>query len=289
MDKPGYQAVPDAAAPEVAPPAPAVPGGGAEDSVDLHQHVAAAKENLAAGAQYVSEWLEVHEVNKVTGEVLGRAYGHYQGYVTDGPFSFKAASFLAGVAMVVFGIIGVFVEGGFMNTLLNFYQLLFGALTVGLESHRPLLAPELKRFLFEYFRFLFTLVGRGCFYVLVGVLIVTAAPWTNFLVGCFTIGTGFASLWYGYGAAKKLQALKGTVGDEVAARQTFARFDGDGDGKVSVAEFAALLQAVGCELTHHELEAAVALVGDMSDRTVSSDAFISWYKEHLLGAQVAEP
>jgi hypothetical protein len=107
----------------------------------------------------------------------------------------SAASSAAGVAMVVFGIIGVFVEGGFMNTLLNFYQLFFGALTVGLESHRPLLAPELKSFLFEYFGFLFTLVGRGCFYVLVGVLIVTAAPWTNFFVGCFTIGTGFASLW----------------------------------------------------------------------------------------------
>jgi hypothetical protein len=58
------------------------------------------------------------------------------------------------------------------------------------------------------------------------------------------------------------------VGDEVSIRQTFARFDGDGDGKVSVAEFASLLQAVGCELTHHELEAAVAIVGDMSDRTV---------------------
>lgn len=49
--------------------------------------------------QYVSEWLEVHEVNKVTGEVLGNAYGHYKGYVVDGPFSFKAASFLAGEVM----------------------------------------------------------------------------------------------------------------------------------------------------------------------------------------------
>lgn len=100
-----------------------------------------------------------------------------------------------GVAMVVFGTVGVFAEGGFMTTLLNLYQVLFGALTVGLESHHPVLSSDVKAFLFDYFRFLFTLVGRGCFYVLVGVLIVTASPWTNFFVGCFTIGTGFASLW----------------------------------------------------------------------------------------------
>jgi len=81
-------------------------------------------------------------------------------------------------------------------------------------------------------------------------------------------GIFFYQSRYGYGAAKKLKALKGSVGDEVAVRQTFARFDSDGDGKVSVAEFASLLQAIGCELTHHELEAAVAIVGDMSDRTV---------------------
>jgi len=86
------------------------------------------------------------------------------------------------------------------------------------------------------------------------------------LVCCLLIFT----LRYGYGAAKKLKALKGSVGDEVAVRQTFARFDSDGDGKVLVSEFASLLQAIGCDLTHHELEAAVAMVGDMSDRTVWS-------------------
>ena len=117
--------------------------------------------------------------------------------MADGPFSYKVASFLAGLAMAAFGIIGVFVSGGFMNTTLNLYQLGFGLLTLGLESHKQLLAPEQKAFLFEYFRFMFTLTGRGCFYVLVGVLVSSANPWPNFFVGTFTLGVGVASLYYG--------------------------------------------------------------------------------------------
>ena len=145
----------------------------------------------------VSAWLEVHEVNKTTQEVLQKAHDQFRGYVVDGPFSYKIASFVAGAAMIFFGITGVFVTGGFMNTLINFYQLGFGLLTVGLESNKELLSKEFKAFLFEYFRFMFTLVGRGCFYILAGILLTAAHPWPNFFVGIFTLGTGFASIYYG--------------------------------------------------------------------------------------------
>ena len=129
---------------------------------------------------------------------------------------------------------------------------------------------------------MFTLVGRGCFYVLVGIVVTVANPWPNFFVGIWTVGTGLASLYYGYKANEKLMALRFALMDEVAARQTFSRFDSNGDGKVTVPEFASLLAELQCELSHHELEAAVALVSNDGERLISADAFVAWYNEHVM-------
>jgi hypothetical protein len=188
--------------------------------------------------------------------------------------------------MVVFGTFGVFVEGGFVNTLLNLYQVLFGLLIVGLESQKPVLQSELKTFLFEYFRFLFTLFGRGCFYVLVGVVVMAANPWTNFFVGAFTTIVGFASLFFGFRSSQKLVALKAMLIDEVAVRMTFSKYDTDCDQKVTWSQFSDLLAELGVNLSHQELEAAVSLIGNDMERTVTADAFCAWYNEHLLGSKL---
>lgn len=158
-------------------------------------------------------------------------------------------------------------------------------MTIGLEAHKPLLSTELRKFLFEYFRFLFTLVGRGAFYILVGIIVLSSQPWTNFLVGAFTTGTGVASLYYGYQANLKLKELQGKHNDEVAARQAFVRIDTDGDGVISVGQFAVLLNELGCELGHQELEAAVAVVGDDMERSIEVDRFCEWYNDFVLSGQ----
>jgi hypothetical protein len=239
-------------------------------------------EQIKGGVDVVSDWLEVHEVGKVSQEAFNNALKSYKGYVYDGPFSFRIACLIAGTVMCLFGIIGIFLEGGFMNTLINFYQLGFGLLTIGLESSKPFLDPKLKMFLFEYFRFLFTLEGRGMFYILVGLLIMSAAPWTNFFVGLFTIGTGAASLYYSHRAKQKLTAMKYVVSDEVAARQTFARYDKSGNQRITITEFSGLLEELNMALDRHELEAAVAIIGHDMDRTITCDDFIEWYKEQLV-------
>jgi hypothetical protein len=168
-------------------------------------------------------------------------------------------------------------------------QLGFGLLTIGLEAHRPVIDTELRKFLFEYFRFLFTLSGRGCFYILIGVIILSSRPWTNFLVGVYTTGTGVASLYYGFKANQKLQELKGKHNDEVAARQAFVRVDSDGDGVISIGQFAVLLKDLGCELGHQELEAAVAVVGDDMERSIEVDRFCEWYNDFVLSGQKKTP
>lgn len=254
-----------------------------ENGESLPERINSFAEKAKASVAYVSNWLEVHEVGKQAGEATESVLKQYRGYVYDGPFTFRVACFLSGSSMVVCGIYGIFVEGGFMNTLINFYQVGFGVLTVGLESHKALFSPGFKDFLFEYFRFLFTLFGRGFFYILVGVVILSANPWWfNFFVGAFAVGTGVASLVYGVQTKRKLGELKYKIGDEVMARQTFARYDGDGDLRVTVAEFAALLDELNVALNRQELEAAVALVGDDMERTIHVDRFVDWYKEQLL-------
>jgi hypothetical protein len=208
--------------------------------------------------------------------------------VQEGPFSFRVACFMAGTGMVFFGVVGIFMEGGIMNTLINFYQLGFGLLTIGLESSKPFLDPSFKAFLFEYFRFLFTLDGRGMFYVLVGLLIMSAAPIFNFFVGIGVMATGIAALYYGRRARNKLAALKYVVNDEVAARDKFFHYDTDGDQKISIVQFSSLLEDLNMSLDHHELEAAVAIIGNDMERTISADSFLSWYNDQILEVRGAQ-
>jgi len=205
--------------------------------------------------------------------------------VYDGPFSYRVANCIAGMAMVVFGVLGIFLVGGVMNTLINFYEVGFGLIICGLESSKPWMSPEVNKFLFEYFKFMFTMSGRGMFYILAGVLITVSAPWTNFVVGVYTIGTGLTSLIYGFKASSKLMALKFTIADEVAARQTFSRYDTDGDGKITIAQFSSLCEAMTLTLSHSELEAAVALIGDPTSRTISVDDFCKWHTSLLANGQ----
>jgi len=234
-------------------------------------------ESLKTGVGHVGKWLEVNDVQKVAQEVTVDTFNKYKGYVYDGPFSYRVANCIAGMSMVVFGTLGVFITGGVMNTLINFYQIGFGLLICGLESSKPWMSVEVQKFLLEYFRFMFTMTGRGCFYILAGVLIAVSAPWTNFVVGVYTVGTGVASLVYGFKARSKLMALKFTIADEVAARQTFSRYDTDSDGKITIAQFSSLCEAMQLQLSHSELEAAVALIGDSTARTISADEFCKWH------------
>jgi len=181
--------------------------------------------------------------------------------------------------MTFFGILNVFVEGGIVNTLFNFYQLGFGIVTLGLESHKPIINSDFKSFLFEYFRFMFTLVGRGCFYLLVGILITCTKPWTNYFVGMYTMATGVAALVYGYKANSKLAQLKFKFDDEVDARQKFKSYDTDEDNCITFVQFATLLEELKIDLSHNELEAAISLISNDMKRTIHVDSFCEWYHD----------
>ncbi len=102
---------------------------------------------IKQGVDSAANWLEVHEVGKISNEAAAAAYAQIKGYVEDGPFSFRIASFIAGLAMSLFGVIGIFVEGGFGNTLINFYQLGFGLITIALESHKHEWTADWRKFL----------------------------------------------------------------------------------------------------------------------------------------------
>ena len=90
-------------------------------------------------------------------------------------------------------------------------------------------------------------------------------------------------------ASKKLQALKFALTDEVGVRQAFGKADVDGDGKVTVEQFAGLLAALEVNLDRQELEAAVAIVGNDGGRLITADAFVEWYNENLLVKEPTPP
>lgn len=51
---------------------------------------------------------------------------------------------------------------------------------------------------------------------------------------------------------------------------------------MTVDQFAALLADLNVVVSHHELEACVALIANDGERTVSADAFVEWYKDQTM-------
>ena len=139
----------------------------------------------------------------------------------SGGITFRVLSFAGGAAMVVNGTLGIFGNGGMMNTLINFYEVAFGLLAVCLEGNHQVSQPtylsltnatvscsthtrpcplqklpeQLKAFLFEWVHLVTMLTGRGIVYVLIGGIITAAQPWTNMIVGLYVVFIGFMNMY----------------------------------------------------------------------------------------------
>ena len=59
----------------------------------------------------------------------------------------------------------------------------------------------------------------------------------------------------------------------------FARFDGDGDGRINFGEFADLLAEFGDELSHPEKLLAFEATDANGDGAIAYDEFVAWWTD----------
>lgn len=214
----------------------------------------------------------------VSAQILTEKYTQLKAMAASGGITFRVLSFAGGVAMVANGVLGVFANGGFMNTLINCYEVAFGMLAVALEGKHEQMPESLKSFLFEWCHLVTMLTGRGILYMLIGGIITAAKPWTNLVVGLYVVFIGVVSVYFGWKANQSLDKFQNVEGNEASIRADFLKYDDDGDNALTFEQFITFLASKGVTLTHNEAEAAAARFDQNFDRRVDLESFVRFYK-----------
>ncbi|KIO28442.1 hypothetical protein M407DRAFT_242991 [Tulasnella calospora MUT 4182] len=88
-------------------------------------------------------------------------------------FVFKCINIVVGACMIT-GAVFQFLWHSFSSIIIGVYAVLFGGTVIGLEVYN--LPSNYQTILYRYAGFLYSFVGRGVFYILVGVLITGTSP-----------------------------------------------------------------------------------------------------------------
>lgn len=69
--------------------------------------------------------------------------------------------------------------------------------------------------------------------------------------------------------------------DEIAEiREIYSHYDDNGNGVIEVGELAALLDALGAELTSGQLDAAMKSLDTDGSGKIEFDEFVAWWADH---------
>mmetsp|Transcript_3973 Transcript_3973/g.5524 ORF Transcript_3973/g.5524 Transcript_3973/m.5524 type:complete len:264 (+) Transcript_3973:73-864(+) len=201
---------------------------------------------------------------------------------------FKTLSFAAGVAMCSSGLFGFFTQLfslSVMHAMVELYVLCFGIVALIIDAQEVLCPANRRAAIYKYAKFMFTLWGKGLFYLFVGSLMI--AQWSMFdvVIGLYVALVGVYMLYTGYHVHKKLAALKTHLSDDNVLKRKFNEMDVDHSGALEGDEIVKLCKALGSDLTAAELESFVLMIPRNSQDKVEFPAFLQWWK----GDEAAQP
>lgn len=239
--------------------------GATDESQPLNQ------ERLKAiGNQLVAEGTQI-------GFALFQQGKNYADSVSNAPKGLSYLSTLGGMCMMVTAVLGLMWRSGTVKSLVQVYFFIFGGTILVLEmSHGMFAKPEYKAFLHEYFHFVFTLYGRGLFYIFCTSLLLAQWPFVpDVLVGLFM---GFLSVIYTMVGLKSQAKLKKmSIANDEEASAMFVQHDVNKDGLLDRDEFKALLATLEIEMTEQETDAAMLSIDKQSKGSITSEEFLDFY------------
>lgn len=127
-------------------------------------------------------------------------------------------------------------------------------------------------------------------YIICGSLQMTHLTPLNLWGGLWMIGVGILFLIIAIQTKRRLSRLKKSLGDVKLLRQTFQRFDRDGDGVLCENEFALLVANItGEDLDEDELEGTFSSVDVAGKGYVTLNEFITWFQGYEATVAADEP
>ena len=209
-----------------------------------------------------------------------------------GNTSVRVLSFLAGLGLCVVSAVcatigDVFVHFNLLKVMVDGLLFLGGLLIAVMDGPFSPVLPLLRR----EFLVLTTVVGRGAFQILVG-LLAASQGWQNFsltdpladLGAVLYLGMAAVLLFFGaiyivagMAANAKLTSMKKALQTPAALRAAFDEADEDKNGSLSTDELADLAKSLGSELDTRQLQVAIDQLDTDRNGTISFEEFSAWW------------
>lgn len=225
-------------------------------------------------------------VTKKGGQLLGyskQKFLELKKYADEGNYSWRIAGLFAGIAIILYAGMSFLAHlTGFSpaTAVIDVYLFIFGVAAVVLEFKEQSFTKRGLEVLKREALFLYRPYGRALFYVFVGVLILATGGILGLIIGAYVTAVGVIVFIASRDALKRLEQLKGSLHNDQDLAQKFKEFDKDNTGYLESKELAALCQALGTNLSIHELESAILLLDSNSDGKISYNEFSDWWKGH---------
>ena len=209
-----------------------------------------------------------------------------------GNTSVRVLSFLAGLGLSVVSAVcatigDVFVHFNLLKVLVDGLLFLGGLLIVVMDGPFSPALPLLRR----EFLVLTTVLGRGAFQILIG-LLAASQGWQNFslkdpladvgavlYLGMAAVLLFFGAIYIvaGMAANAKLTSMKKALQTPAALQAAFDEADKDKNGSLSTDELADLAQSLGSELDTRQLQVAIDQLDTDRNGTISFEEFSAWW------------
>lgn len=215
-------------------------------------------------------------------------------FATEGYLNFRLLAFAGGLAVIfnsIESLIVCFYNASYLKVFIYIYTLCFGWIICLLEGHFIKLSfvQNARARIIQLVPILKYLYGRGCFYVLSGILQLSQISPPNILSGLFLVVVGVMFILIGWHTKRRLTKLKKCLKDPKKLKKQFKKYDRDGDNYLDKDEFGDMIVGItGEEMDEDQLEGAFGVMDPKNKGIVTLEEFTAWFQGFQVNEQDEE-
>uniref|UniRef100_A0A7S2XB37 EF-hand domain-containing protein n=1 Tax=Lotharella oceanica TaxID=641309 RepID=A0A7S2XB37_9EUKA len=191
-------------------------------------------------------------------------------------YSMRVAGLLGGLATLLCAVLG------FFSTLTRFpvycYVIGFGFISVVMDISQFMCTAGMKSWIEKEFKILTRLWGKGIFYIFIGTLLLWQWGLIPIIVGSYMMLVGILMILISFQSGRKLGSLrqKLVAQTDMEVEEAFKKYDKDGNGWISDAEFKDLAREHEISLNANEMDAAKNILDTDRNGKIDKNEFRVW-------------
>jgi hypothetical protein len=199
--------------------------------------------------------------------------------VLEGNWSLRILVLLGALAMMTTSLIGLISDVyriDIISCIIDIYCFILGVLMIILEyGYQLSFFAAIQPSLYKNALFLKFVWGRGLFYFIAGSIEISQRHYMNIIVGSYVCLLGFAFVFIGRSAARKLAEARRSTFSPQDLKDKFGESDEEMKGSLDLNQFSAFVKLLGMDMNRREVETTFLQLEE--DGRVSFEVILEWW------------